>query len=93
MSTKLAIRTFARLWAPISESFDEANQVDHGFDAGEFGGPASANAELAEYEALADRIGPRFGLTGPEVMAAYEAHVAEDGYHWMRAQMSRSRSA
>lgn len=54
LSPFAAARAFYRVWGPVAERLHYAEDVDAGFDAGEFSGPWHADYYEAKYnEALA----------------------------------------
>jgi len=76
--SRRAVRAFARVWGPKSESFAIGAAADAGFDGGEWSGPANSCAEQAEYQATVAMVASRFGVTADQLEEAiYAAAEAE----------------
>ena len=59
----VAVRAFRKVWEPIAAEHELAAEMDAGFDAGEWSGPAHANLECAAYEACLHRVAAKFNLS------------------------------
>lgn len=67
MSRFAPAKAFERIWEPIALDLDTGRLADAGFDGGEFSGPAHDTYYDRAYQALLERVAPRFKMTPREL--------------------------
>ena len=78
-----AVRALRRALAPVQQSRALAEYADAGFDAGEWSGPAHAEAAMREMEEMAEAVGERFSLGGEHLLTMLmEADQLQDSCWW-----------
>ena len=86
---KTAIKAFNRIMAPIAEQMAQGAACDHEFDGGEWSDAASAREAERVEEAVAFRVGQRFGLSTEQMLNAVwvSSHIEQDCF--MTAMFAR----
>jgi hypothetical protein len=84
-----AVRALRRALVPTIEEYTTGAEADAGFDAGEWSGPASDRALEQEIETIAARIAPAFGLSGEELLQAFDLACGNETDRAMCARCSQ----